>query len=605
MKNFLKTTVAAFVGVLLFSVVAGVITVIALIGMAASAMSPSTASIKDGSVLVINLNGELTERSTNPTIQDYMHGDTEGTIGLTDILSAIKKAKENDKIKGIYIESGTMGFYMTQMRAIRNALLDFKKTGKWIVAYGDEYGMANYYIATAADKVYLNPDGDVSWEGLYGAVMMQKGILAKIGIKAVPFKCGKYKSGTEVYTEDRLSAPARAQEERIMGVNWKVMCQDVSKSRGISIDSLNSYADRIVTMEDPKTLVERKMVDGLLYYDQIKDEIKKRLKLDDDDDIPQVTVADMNSAGNDNDGGDEIAVYYASGSIVSNPLEGKLMGGGECIVSKDMIDELNNLADDDGVKAVVLRINSPGGSAYASEQIWRAIEQLKKKKPVVVSMGSMAASGGYYISSGANYIFAEPQTETGSIGIYGIFPNATDLISNKLGLKFDEIKTNRNGAFMRTSSLRSTLAFLNQPLTAEQAARIQASIDRGYIEFKSRVSKGRHMSMDKVEEIAQGHVYTAADALGLKLVDKLGSLDDAVAKASQLAKVKKYHTGTYPEYDSILEQLMNEGISSDNYLDKRLRLVLGDLYEPIMMLKGVGEMDVLQARVPYCVSPMQ
>lgn len=604
MKQFLKQILAVFIGLAIFSVVAGVISFIGIVGMIASAGASSSVNVKDGSVLVLKLNGVLTERSNDPSPMDYLQGNDLGSIGLVDMLSAIHKAKNNDKIKGIYMEGGMLLSDFSQKQELRDALLDFKKSGKWIIAYSDVYGVGNYYLASAADKVYLNPQGSIEWNGLNAQIPLLKDMFGKLGIKFMAFKCGKYKSATEQYTEDKLSDPAREQETRIVGLEWNTICNAVAKSRGISVDSLNSYADRMIMFDNPQNLVKAKMVDGLLYSDQIKDVIKKRLHIDAGENVPQLTVADMQTVDNDEEG-DDIAVYYASGTIYDAAPSGSMFQSSECIVGKDMVDDLNKLADDDDIKAVVLRINSPGGSAYASEQIWRAVQLLKQKKPVVVSMSGSAASGGYYISCGANYIFADPTTITGSIGIFGILPDGSELLKNKLGIKFENVKTNRNSEFLGSSDLLGgLLSVVNETPTPEQTSKFQGYINRGYLTFKSRVAEGRHLSMTRVEEIAQGHVYLASDAIKLKLVDELGGIDKAVAKAAQLARLGKYHAVDYPEPKSFFEQLLSKDDSKNSYLDEQMRLTLGNMYEPIMMLHTVNCLYPLQARVPYFINKM-
>lgn len=597
MKKFLKHVFAVFVGLLLFSVVATAIAIVGIVGMIASAGSSATAAVKDGSVLVLKLEELSGERSADVTPQDYLQGNTDGTIGLAETMAALRKAKTDNKIKGIYIEAGGCGLNLAQSQELREGLADFKKSGKWVVAYGDAYHAGDYYISTVADKVYLNPQGMIRWRGLGGVVPMMKNFYAKLGIKQIAFKCGKYKSATEIYTEDHLSAPARQQEERIVGVAWKNICEAVSKSRGISVDSLNSYADRMADLDDQKTLVSRRMVDGLLYYDQISTEIKKRLNIGADDDIPQVTVSDFQ--GDDSGDGGKVAVYYASGEIVDEAPQ-QFMANAECIVGNEMVEDLNELADDDDVKAVVLRINSPGGSSYASEQIWRAIEMLKKKKPVVVSMSDVAASGGYYISCGANYIFADPMTETGSIGVYGIYSDGSGLLNDKLGLNYEVIKSNRNSAEGANASLfMGLLAVGIEPLTPEQVQREQAAVDNVYHLFKSRVAQGRNLSMSRVEEIAQGHVYIGSDALRLKLIDELGGLGKAEAKAALLAKLDKYQTVVYPEPKSFIETLMDDSDNNDNHLNAQMKVLLGAYYKPLMMLNKIGCMGRRQALMPY------
>lgn len=602
MKDFLKNTLAAFVGVLIFSVVASFIAIVGFAGTLASIGSTPAASPKDGSVLVLKLDGGImSDHNSNASPLDMLRGDLGGQSGLCETVAAIHKAKANDKIKGIYLEAGLQAFYPSQMQELRHALADFKKSGKWIVAYGETYQIGTYYIASVADKVYMNPQGMVEWSGLGGKIPMMKDYYAKLGIKFMPFKCGKYKSATEPYTEDHLSEPARQQEERALQLEWQTICQDVSASRGISVAALNSYADDMVMFDTPAMVLKKKMIDGLLYYDQIKDEIRKRLNVGKDDDIPQLTVADMETVDNNDDGG-EVAVYYANGEIIDEAPQGIAMQGGEFIVGKDMAKDLQKLADDDGVKAVVLRVNSPGGSAYASEQIWRAVELLKKKKPVVVSMSGMAASGGYYLSAGANYIFAEPLTVTGSIGIFGLIPDGSNLLRDKLGIKFESFKTNRNSLFLSTSTLfMGLLSVCNEPLSAEQQARVQAYINSGYNTFKSRVAQGRKLTMAQVEDRAQGHVFLGEDALKQKLVDELGGLDLAVAKAAKLAKIDEYHAVNYPTPKTMIERLIGNG-SNGNQLDTQLRLTLGNLYGPVMELQNIGYKNWRQTRLPYDVA---
>ncbi|MDE6003184.1 MAG: signal peptide peptidase SppA, partial [Prevotella sp.] len=388
----------------------------------------------------------LQERSdSNPLAE--LTGQVGESLGLDDMLSAIRKAKENDDIKGIYIEAGIFaGDSPASMHAIREALLDFKKSGKWIVAYGDSYTQATYYICSVADKLYLNPEGMVDWHGLASTPYFVKDLLAKFGVKVQLCKVGKYKSAPEMLTADGMSEPNREQVTAYLTGVWKVMVNDVSKSRKISADSLNAYADRYVALADQQELVKMKLVDKLLYTDQVKGEIKKMLKIDTDDDIKQLSMSDMLNVKGKKKKGEEVAVYYAYGDIVDSET-GSMMQSDHSIVANKVCKDLEKLMKDDDVKAVVLRVNSPGGSAYASEQIWHAITQLKEKKPVVVSMGGYAASGGYYISCNANYIYSEPTTLTGSIGIFGMFPDFSGLLTDKLGVKFDEVKTNKHAAF--------------------------------------------------------------------------------------------------------------------------------------------------------------
>ena len=585
MKEFIKNVGATVVGIFVFTILVGAIGMMSLVGMVASGSSAK--DVADNTVFVINLEGQLQERSVDNPFSQYLDGAA-STIGLDDLLDGIKKAKENDKIKGIYIEAGAFApDSYASLQAVRKALVDFKKSGKWIVAYGDIYTQATYYVASVADKVYLNPSGQIDWHGLASQTMFLKDALAKFGVQMQVVKVGAYKSATEMFTGDKMSDANREQVTAFLGGIWQNVCQDVAKSRKVSVGQLNQYADNFITFAEPKSYVSMKLVDGLLYHDQLKDEVKKLMKLGKDDDISTIGLAGIMNVPGGKEEGDEIAVYYAYGDIVDG-ASGALSQSESVIDGTKVSKDLENLADDDDVKAVVIRINSGGGSAYASEQMWRAIQLVKAKKPVVVSMGGMAASGGYYMSCSANWIVAEPTTLTGSIGIFGMFPDMSGLITQKLGVKFDEVKTNKNSAF-------GTMA---RPFSEEEMAYLSSYISRGYSLFRQRVADGRHMSVDAV---AQGHVWVGQDALKIKLVDQLGGLDDAVAKAAKLAKLDEYYTASYPGKADWLDQFMS-AMSSGSYIDNQMRVAMGEYYSTFMLLKDINKQSAIQARIPYMVN---
>lgn len=587
MKDFIKNVGATIVGIFLFGIIIGIFGVMSLVGMVASGQA--TKNVKENSVLVLKLQGDLQEQAQDDVLGQLI-GNTFNSLGMDAISSAIKKAKANKDIKGIYLETGILGADVAQLQELRDQLVDFKKSGKWIVAYSDNYTQGCYYLATAADKVYINPEGSINWHGIGSQPMFVKDLLAKFGVKMQVIKVGKYKSATEMFTEEKMSDANREQTQRYIQSLWDNMCKDVSKSRNISVAKLNDLADNGVFVANGKMLLAEKMVDGVKYADEMKAEVKKLLKLDADKKISQLSIADMATVKEEgNDGDDEIAVYYAYGDIVDSPAAGSLFSNSHAIVGNDVCKDLEELANDDDVKAVVIRINSGGGSAYASEQMWHQIDLLKKKKPVVISMGGMAASGGYYMSCNANYIFAEPTTLTGSIGIFGVIPNFSDLATNKLGLKFDEVKTNRNALF------GSQARMMNE----EEVTFLQGAITRGYHLFRQRVADGRKMSVDQVEQIAQGHVFTGEDALKIKLVDELGGLDKAVAKAAALAKTKSYYTQGYPAPLDFFDQLLQESTDNGSYLDGKLKTSLGTLYEPMKMVNNITTMDRIQARMPW------
>jgi protease-4 len=586
MKDFLKYVFATITGIILLTIVMAILGAISLVGLAAS--SAKTTQVEENSVFTLMLSGQLEERTqSNPLAT--LTGQVSENLGLENIIEAIQKAKDNDDIKGIYIEAGIFSSDTpASSHAIREALLDFKKSGKWIVAYADSYTQSTYYICSVADKIYMNPQGMVDWHGLASTPYFVKDLLAKFGVKYQLCKVGKYKSAPEMMTADKMSEPNREQTEAYLTGIWKVMLNDVSKSRKISVDSLNAYADRYVALSEPKDLLRMKLVDKLLYTDEVKGEIKKRLKIDEDENISQLTLDDMvNVPAKKKDDGEKIAVYYAYGDIVDSET-GNMLSQGHSIVASVVCKDLEELMNNDDVKAVVLRVNSPGGSAYASEQIWHAVQNLKAKKPVVVSMGGYAASGGYYISCGANYIYSDPTTITGSIGIFGMFPDFSGLLTDKLGVKFDEVKTNKFATF-------GTMA---RPFNAEELALLDQYIGRGYELFRKRVADGRKLPVAQVEEIAQGRVWLGNDALNIKLVDAIGSLDDAVKKAAKLAKIDEYYTANYPDEPSWWESL-TDNMNSGSYLDGHLRETLGDYYEPFIYLKNINKQSAIQARLPY------
>lgn len=590
MKDFIKNVLATMVGMFGFFIVMGVIGMMSIIGMIASGNAAQ--NVEKNSVFVLNLSGTISEQGSENPLSMFT-GDNSLNSGLNDILSSIKKAKANDDIKGIYIEAGALAANYATLQEIRNALADFRKSGKWIVAYGDFYTQGAYYVASVADKVYINPKGIVDWHGIGAQTMFYKDFMAKFGVKWEVVKVGTFKSATETFTEEKMSDANRLQTQTFIDGTWRNVCNAVSKSRGISIDSLNSYADSYLALQATETLVKAKMVDGMMYGDQVKDAVKKMMKLEKDDDISQLTLNDMLNVKDGKVEGSEIAVYYAEGDIVQDPKAATMFGNNNYIASRKVCKDLEDLMNDDDVKAVVVRINSGGGDAYASEQMWHQMSELRKVKPVVVSMGDYAASGAYYMSAPASWIVAQPNTLTGSIGIFAVIPDFSGLVTSKLGVRFDEVKTNRNSTFGN---------LMARPFNAEEKAMLQASVNRGYSLFRQRVAEGRRLPVESVEKIAQGRVWLATDALNIKLVDQLGGIDDAVKKAAQLAKLKDYYTSDYPAAASWMDAMLNSMSSSGTYLDEQLRQTLGDFYQPFTMLRSIDKREAIQARIPYAIS---
>lgn len=592
MKDFFKNVAATIVGLFAFGLIMTILGFISIIGMVAS--SNSKPALKDNAVMVMKLQGQIEDRTEDNWLGE-LTGEQFNNIGMNRILSSIRKAKNEDKVKGIYLETGILETDYATLQEIRNALADFKKSGKWIIAYGDALSQGGYYLASVANKVYVNPEGNVDWHGIASQPQYIKDVAAKFGVHFTVVKVGKYKSYTETYTEDKMSDANREQVSRYIGGLWQQMLGDVSKSRNISKDSLNRYADGLMVFDDTKLLKSRKMVDGFCYYDEIRDVVKKQLGLKADDTINQVDYNDVDMTIDDSNlMGEEIAVYYCQGSIVRMETP-SIYDSEQQIVSTKVIKDLQELADNSQVKAVVLRINSGGGDAYASEQIWRAVKELNKKKPVVVSMGGMAASGAYYMSMGAQYIMAQPTTLTGSIGIFGALPDFSDLMTKKLGFKYDEVKTNRNSAYAS--------AGMSRPWSAEEIATMQNYVNRGYSLFRNRVAEGRKMSTEQVEKIAQGRVWLGTDAKKIKLIDGFGGLSDAIDKAAELAHLSSYQAVEYPALTGWMEQLLDmAGGNKGTYLDEQLRLALGDLYQPFIMIRNMKEKEPIQAALPYVLN---
>lgn len=586
MKDFLKYVLATIVGIICTGFIMGMMSLFMFIVMAIS--SSDTPSVKNGTVLRIQLSGTLNERAKENPFAQYLNNDIAQTQGLDDIITAIKTAQTNDKIRGIYLEGGTLISDMATAQELRKALVDFKKSKKFILAYADNYSQGSYYIASAADKVLVNPSGIVDWHGLASQPIFFTDLLKKVGVKMQVFKVGTYKSAVEPYILTKMSDANREQVSSFVGDIWKNICTDVASSRKISIEGLNAYADHYITFADTKDYVKAHLVDGLAYADEVRTLLRT---LSQQDKVNFIAPADLAKLAEKKSGDGTIAVYYAQGNIVDAVADNSFMSNESYIVGPKVVEDLDRLANDDNIKAVVLRINSGGGSAYASEQMWRAIQLLKKKKPVVVSMSGMAASGGYYMSCGADYIVAEPTTLTGSIGIFGMIPDASELLTDKLGLHFDMVKTNKGADF----------GAQGRAFNADEANVMQQYVNRGYRLFISRVAAGRHITPEQVDHIGQGRVWTGSQALKIKLVDKLGTLDDAIAEAASRANLKDYDILSTPNKESWVDQILNSTVKRD-YMEEKLRTTLGVYYAPLQFvgtLNGMSAKDYLQARIYY------
>jgi len=588
MKDFLKYTLATITGIIVIALLMFFFSLLVL--FSAVSDSKSETKVEKPSIMALNLNGVIEERvEWNP--MEMIMGDDSSALGLNDILKAIKNAKEHEKVKGIYIiGTGGLSAAPSSMKEIHDALIDFKSSGKFIIAYGDSYSESAYYLASTADKVMMNPQGMLQWEGYALGPMFYKDLLDKVGVEMQIFKVGTYKSAVEPYIMTEMSDANREQMNDIANSIWKNITEDVAASRHLSVAQLNEQADRTTILSSGTDVLKSGLIDTLIYKNDVRDYLKRQMGIGEKEDLNILSVSEMASVGSKkpkDKSGNIIAVYYAVGEIDGTSYTGMESDG---INSDKVIRDLRKLKEDKDVKAVVLRVNSPGGSAFGSEQIWYAITQLKKEKPVIVSMSDYAASGGYYISAASDLIVAEPTTLTGSIGIFGMMPNAQKL-TEKIGIKFDIVKTNKHSDF-------ESNAMLTRPMTEDEKGLMQNYVNNGYDTFLTRVSDGRGLSKTRVDEIGQGRVWTGERAEELGLVDELGGLDRALDIAIERAGVENYSVLIYPEEQGFFSKLMDS--KPTNYVESRiLKSKLGDLYYPYSFINNFTINDMLQARMPY------
>lgn len=575
-KNLLASTLGCFIAIGILSFFSFIIFLVILFS------SSDTYKLEDNTVLAIKLEGVLSERvqETNP-LMEYLGLSETNEVGLDDILSSIKKAKENNKIKGIYLNAGLFSASSASLKEIRDQLIDFKETGKFVVAYGDVYTQGCYYLASVADKIIINPQGNLDLHGVSSSPMFYKGLLEKVGVEMQIFKVGTFKSAVEPFMLDKMSDANRQQVTAYAGDIWATTLAGISESRKISTERLNQLADTLPMLRDPQLLLDNKLIDTLMYETDVKKYLKTLVDIGEKDNLKLASVSDMTTVESlkKESSSDVIAVLYAEGSITSG-------SGKDGITDKRIIKELEKLKDDENVKAVVFRVNSPGGSAYASEQIWKAVTDLKEKKPIVVSMGDVAASGGYYISCNASKIFAQPNTITGSIGIFGMFPNVEGL-SKKVGLTFDNVKTNKHADF----------GDITRPMREDEKVILQSYIERGYDLFLTRCSDGRGIAKDSLDLIAQGRVWTGNQALKIGLVDALGGIDAAIKEAAQLAALQDYKLNSYPRKTNFFEELLAN--QKEEMTTRAMKEYLGTDYQLFKIIKEIKEQDFIQARLPY------
>ena len=586
MKSFFKTTLACVLAL----VIAGVVLPFVLVGFIAGIIASTGAdsTIEKNSVLFLDFNGIIEERTVENPLASIMN-DGFKSYGLDDIIAAIKEAKSDKNIEGIYLQAGSVeGISSASLEEIRGELESFKESGKFVVAYGDQYSQGLYYLATVADKVILNPQGSIGWHGLASSPIFYKELLEKVGVEMQIFKVGTYKSAVEPFIATEMSDANREQVSEFLSSTWNELLAAVSVSRNVPKETLNEYADRFMDFCPAQEYVECGMADTLLYKDGVLDYLKGLTGVEADDELNLVTMETMKNklkvdrAVEDAADKSKVAVYYAFGEI-----DGSTSSLDEGINSKKVIKDLRKLREDDDVKAVVLRVNSPGGSAYGSEQIWREVTLLKAAKPVVVSMGDYAASGGYYISCAADCIVASPTTLTGSIGIFGMFPSAEKLLQDKIGLNFDVVKTNQMADF----------GTMSRSFRPEEKAVLQKYINNGYDLFLKRCADGRGVAVEDIAKIAEGRVWTGSKAKEIGLVDELGDLDKAVAIAAQKAGLADYSVKAYPEEKSVIEKLLDT--DKKDYMETMARGTLGGYYSSVKFIRNIGNCDHIQARLPF------
>ena len=585
MRDFLKYTLATIVGIILSSFLIFILSII--IFSAIISMSEQPVQVKDNSVLIIRLQNKVVERTNKSPLSNLdMPGlGRSKQIGLNDILASIENAKTDDKIKGIYLNPSIVNAGLASVEEIRNALIDFKESGKFVYAYGEMLSQKAYYLVSVADKVVLNPKGMVELKGLSAQRTFFKNALDKIGVEMQIIRHGKFKAAVEPYMLEKMSPENRLQTETYVGSLWKQILLDISASRDLGLDELNDLANGVTTFQGAEFLLEKGLVDTLKYKDQVIRELKSMLDVKESRDIPAIDVADYSKVPQLKEGKgfirEKIAVIYASGDID--------MGGSDeqAIKSEELSRTIREARRDSTIKAIVLRINSPGGSAYGSEVIWREVKLATETKPVVASMGDVAASGGYYIAAAADTIMADKTTITGSIGIFGVIPNAGELLNDKLGITQDVVNTNAH----------SDILSLTRPMNSFEKNLLQDFIERGYDTFVDRVTEGRNMKKEGFEEIGEGRVWAAENAKEIGLVDVYGGITDAIKLAAEMAGIEEYRTTALPKFKDPLEELLKELTGSARMW--MLERELGE-YAPIyQQLERVKKTRGVLARIPY------
>lgn len=587
MKEFFKFVFASMLGFILSFFVVCLLLILAVTAMVSSAAKDGKVIPSANSIMHVSLDYPIKERTDkNPFSElNFMGFENKKTLGLNEILEAIKEAESDDHIKGIYLDASSLAAGFASIEEIRNALLDFKKSGKFILAYSEVYSQGAYYLATAADKIYVNPEGMIDFRGLSSEIMFFKGALDKLEIEAQIIKVGTYKSAVEPFILDKMSDANKVQVNSFLGSMYDHFISEVSKSRKIPKSVLLNVADS-AKIRSPKDALVYKMIDGLKYKDEVLDELKTRLDIDKKKDVNSVSIEEYSPSNDETEeaSSNRIAIIYANGEIMSGE------GNDETIGSERISRAIRKARTDDKVKAIVLRVNSPGGSALASDVIWRETILAKKVKPVIVSMGDLAASGGYYIACAADTIFAQPNTITGSIGVFGIIPNMQKFFKNKLGITFDGVKTSKF----------ADLGTVSRPLSDAEKMIFQNEVNKTYDTFTKKVADGRKKSQSYIDSIGQGRVWSGKEALANGLVDKLGNIDDAIASAARKAKIKDYKLVSYPAQVDPLKSLFDH--SADKVKAYFVKRELGESYFYYEQLKSAINLSGVQTRMPYTIT---
>ncbi len=585
MKDFFKIVLASALGFLIANIIFSIVSIIIFFGFMGSMvgdLSQSTFKLQDNSVLHLKLSGTINERvAEDDPFTSLLGSNIPSPMGLNDITNAIRKAKDNNAIKGIYIDSRMFMASTASLAEIRGELLRFKETGKFIVAYSDAYTQGGYYIASVADKIAVNPQGMLDLHGLAATPLFYKEALDKLGIEIQVFKVGTYKSAVEPFILTGMSDANREQVSSYLNDLWSTIGYEMAQSRNVSIDQFNTVVNELPMLRDVNFLMQSNLVDTLLYEDDMKNYIRTLLAIDEEAKIPSAGVNDMKSVKPQNikSTKNHIGLLYAVGEITSG-------NGASNIQDKYLVNEIEKLRKNKDIKAVVFRVNSPGGSAYASEQIWKAITDLKAEKPVVVSMSDVAASGGYYIACNADRIVAQPTTITGSIGIFGMFPNMKKA-TEKLGLDVDVVKTHEYADFGNFA----------RAMNEGEKEILQSYVERGYDLFLTRCAEGRNIPKDTLALYAEGRVWTGHQAKEIGLVDELGDLKKAIEIAADLADIDEYLVYEFPKMRSFIEELLDS--KKKDIAAETIKEYLGNHYQVLTLVKNLKDQDYVQARLPY------